>query len=176
MRSVAAAMGVLAFVLGLAGCNVRHDGDAVTRQFGSDYFGAGGAMNLTDSVAGDAFVAGGHVTTASDVRGDLVVAGGEVSIGGAVGDDLYAAGGEVQLDAIVSGNARVVPSCSTRLQTTTKLCPFQTAAALQPYSPQDCMPKLNVGPRLPSASITLPCSSLAVRQTAAESSGVPIST
>jgi hypothetical protein len=100
-------MGVFALVLGLAGCNVRHDGDAVTRQFGSDYFGAGGAMNLTDSVAGDAFLAGGHVTTASDVRGDLVVAGGEVSIGGAVGDDLYAAGGEVQLDAIVSGNARV---------------------------------------------------------------------
>ena len=107
MRSVAAAMGVFALVLGLAGCNIRHDGDAVTRQFGSDYFGAGGAMNLTDSVAGDAFVAGGRVTTASDVRGDLVVAGGEVSIGGAVGDDLYAAGGEVQLDAIVSGNARV---------------------------------------------------------------------
>ncbi|HET7202306.1 MAG TPA: hypothetical protein VFI92_02955 [Steroidobacteraceae bacterium] len=107
MRSVAKAMGALALVLTLAGCNVRHDGDTVSHQFGSDYFGAGGALNLTDSVAGDAFVAGGHVTTASEVQGDLVAAGGEVSIGGAVGDDLYAAGGEVQLDAIVSGNARV---------------------------------------------------------------------
>lgn len=105
MRSVAGAMGALALVL--AGCNVHHDDDSVSHRFGSDYFGAGGALNLTDSISGDAFVAGGHVTTASEVQGDLVAAGGEVSIGGAIGDDLYAAGGEVQLDAIVSGNARM---------------------------------------------------------------------
>jgi hypothetical protein len=108
MRPVGKAMGALALLFTLAGCGFEHhDGDVVTHQFGSDYFGAGGALNLTDAIAGDAFLAGGHVTTASEVQGDLVTAGGEVSIGGAVGDDLYAAGGEVQLDAIVSGNARV---------------------------------------------------------------------
>jgi hypothetical protein len=97
--------------LGLAtigGCSVEHDGeDSVSHQFGSDYFGAGGMLNVTDAIEGDAFLAGGQVAIASEVEGDLVVAGGELSIGGAVGDDLYAAGGSVQLDAIVAGNARV---------------------------------------------------------------------
>jgi hypothetical protein len=99
--------------LGLAtitGCSVSHDGksdDAVSHQLGSDYFGAGGLVNLTDTVEGDAFLAGGHVTIASEVRGDLVAAGGEVSVGGNVGDDLYVAGGNVKIDAIVTGNARV---------------------------------------------------------------------
>jgi hypothetical protein len=97
--------------LGLAtisGCSVSYDGDeAVSHQFGSDYFGAGGIVNLTDPVAGDAFIAGGQVTIASEVNGDLVVAGGEVSVGGGVGDDLYAAGGDVKLDAMVNGNARI---------------------------------------------------------------------
>jgi len=92
----------------ITGCAVHYDGDdAVTHEFGSDYFGVGGMLNLTDAVAGDAILAGGHVTTASEVKGDLVAVGGEVSIGGAVGDDLYAAGGSVQFDAIVNGNARV---------------------------------------------------------------------
>jgi len=92
----------------IAGCTVHYeDGDSVTREFGSDYFGAGGMLNLTDPVEGDAFLAGGRVSTASQVDGDLVMAGGELSIGGAVGDDLYAAGGDVQFDAIVTGNARV---------------------------------------------------------------------
>ena len=98
-------------VCGLAsasGCTVHYDGDdAVTHEFGSDYFGVGGLLNLTDAVEGDALLAGGRVSTASEVNGDLVVVGGELSIGGAVGDDLYAAGGDVQFDAIVSGNARV---------------------------------------------------------------------
>jgi cytoskeletal protein CcmA (bactofilin family) len=97
--------------LGLAtisGCTFSYDGDeAVSHQFGSDYFGAGGIVNLTDPVEGDAFIAGGQVSIASEVSGDLVVAGGEVSVGGGVGDDLYAAGGNVKVDAIVRGNARV---------------------------------------------------------------------
>jgi hypothetical protein len=105
---VARTLGLLALGLAMAGCSIeRHDDDSISKQFGSDYFGAGGALNLTDPIAGDAFLAGGHVTTASEVKGDLVAAGGEVSIGGGIGDDLYVAGGEVQVDAIVAGNARV---------------------------------------------------------------------
>ena len=108
MRPAAYAAACLAIGLGLAGCKFRYDdGEAVTRQFGADYFAAGGMLNLTDAIAGDAFLAGGHVTIASEVRGDLVVAGGEVSVGGSIGDDLYAAGGNVKLDAIVTGNARI---------------------------------------------------------------------
>jgi hypothetical protein len=95
-------------VLAVSGCSVSVDGeDAVTHQFGTDYFGAGGFLNLTDPVEGDAFLAGGQVATVSEVKGDLVAAGGEVSIAGSVGDDLYAAGGDVKVDAIVQGNARV---------------------------------------------------------------------
>ena len=84
-------------VLGLAtisGCSISVDGDekeSVTRQFGNDYVGIGGMVNLTDPVAGDAFLAAGQIAIASEVQGDLVAAGGEVSIGGSVGDDLYAA-------------------------------------------------------------------------------------
>jgi len=109
MRRRVPGVALLALVLAaITGCGVHYDGDdAVTHEVGSDYFGAGGMLNLTDAVAGDAILAGGHVTTASEVRGDLVAVGGEVSIGGAVGDDLYAAGGSVQIDAIVNGNARV---------------------------------------------------------------------
>jgi hypothetical protein len=100
--------GVIGLLLALAGCSVHHGGDeAVTRTFGSDYFAAGGMLNLTDPVVGDAFLAGAQVTTASEVKGDLMVAGAEVSVGGGIGDDLYVAGGEVQVDAIVAGNARV---------------------------------------------------------------------
>jgi len=102
-----AALAVLVLVA-VSGCSVHYDGDdSVTREFGSDYFGAGGMLNLTEPVEGDALLAGGHVATASEVRGDLVAAGGEVSVGGAIGDDLYAAGGSVQFDAVVNGNARV---------------------------------------------------------------------
>lgn len=111
MKPVARAVGVIGALLMLAGCTVRYDGDgddAVSRTFGSDYVGAGGVLNLTDTVAGDAFLAGGHVNTANEVKGDLLAVGGEVSIGGGIGDDLYVAGGEVQVDAIVTGNARVV--------------------------------------------------------------------
>ena len=99
--------------LGLAtisGCSISVNGDekdSVTRQFGNDYVGIGGMVNLTDPVAGDAFLAAGQIAIASEVQGDLVAAGGEVSIGGSVGDDLYAAGGNVQLDAMVTGNARI---------------------------------------------------------------------
>ncbi len=108
MTTVARAAGVFALVLAITACDVRYDSDeAVTHQFGSDYFGAGGALNLTDPVEGDAMLAGGRVATAGEIGGDLVVAGGEVSVGGGIGDDLYAAGGEVQLDAIVAGNARI---------------------------------------------------------------------
>ena len=108
MRSLGVVMGVLA-LLGLAGCSVEthHEGDVVSHRVGSDYFGAGGSLSLTEAVEGDAFLAGGHVSTAGEIEGDLVVAGGEVSVGGAIGDDLYAAGGEVGLDAIVAGNARI---------------------------------------------------------------------
>jgi hypothetical protein len=101
---------VLATIVGLAasGCTLGIDGDdAVTHQFGSDYFGAGGVLNLTQPVEGDAFLAGGRVATAGEVSGDLVATGGEVSIGGSVGDDLYAAGGDVKVDAIVTGNTRI---------------------------------------------------------------------
>ncbi|MDH4165784.1 MAG: hypothetical protein OEV90_05155 [Gammaproteobacteria bacterium] len=108
MTPIARTLGVFALGLFIAGCGLEHDGDdSVSRQFGSDYFGAGGSLNLTDPVAGDAILAGGHVATAGEVKGDLIAAGGEVSIGGSVGDDLYVAGGEVQVDAIVAGNARV---------------------------------------------------------------------
>ena len=107
-RRVPCAALVALALAALAGCSVHYDGDdSVTHQFGSDYFGAGGMLNLTEPVEGDAILTGGHVSTASEVRGDLVAAGGEVSIGGAIGDDLYAAGGSVQFDAIVNGNARV---------------------------------------------------------------------
>jgi len=92
----------------VSGCSVHYDGDdSVTHEFGSDYFGAGGMLNLTEPVGGDAILAGGHVATASEIRGDLVAVGGEVSVGGAIGDDLYAAGGNLQFDAVVNGNARV---------------------------------------------------------------------
>jgi hypothetical protein len=91
-----------------AGCVVHHGGDeSISRMFGSDYFGAGGMLNLTEPVDGDAFLAAGQIATAGEVRGDLIAGGGEISIGGNVGDDLYAAGGEVQVDAIVAGNARI---------------------------------------------------------------------
>ncbi len=99
--------------LGLAtisGCSFQYDSDvddAVSHEFGSDHFAAGGLVNLTETVAGDAFLVGGHVTVATEVNGDLVAAGGEVSIGGSVGDDLYAAGGNVKVDAMVTGNARI---------------------------------------------------------------------
>lgn len=108
MTSVARTAGVLGLLLALAGCTVNYDSDEkVSRMFGSDYFGAGGVLNLTDPVAGDAFVAGAQVNTATEVKGDLMAAGAEVSIGGGIGDDLYATGGQVQVDAIISGNARV---------------------------------------------------------------------
>ena len=106
-----APIAVLAAIVALAGsgCSIEvNDDDAgVSQQFGSDYFGAGGLLNLTDPVEGDAFLAGGQVATASEVKGDLVAAGGEVSIGGSIGDDVYAAGGDVKVDAIVHGNVRV---------------------------------------------------------------------
>jgi hypothetical protein len=107
-RGIAGAA-LLALVLAaITGCSVEYDhDDAVTHQFGSDYFSAGGMLNLTEPVEGDAFLAGGRVAIATEVRGDLIAAGGELSLGGAVDDDLYAAGGNVQLDAIVKGNARV---------------------------------------------------------------------
>jgi len=109
MRRRVPGAALLALVLAtITGCSVNYQGDdAVTREFGSDFFGAGGMLNLTEPVEGDAILAGGHVSTASEVKGDLVATGGEVSIGGAIGDDLYAAGGSVRFDAIVNGNARV---------------------------------------------------------------------
>jgi len=108
MKPVARAACVVGMLLALAGCSVQYGGDdTVSRTFGSDFFGVGGVLNLTDPVVGDALLAGGHVNTASEVKGDLMAAGGEVSIGGGIGDDLYVAGGEVQVDAIVAGNARV---------------------------------------------------------------------
>ena len=92
----------------ITGCSEQIEGDdAIAQQFGSDYVGAGGMVNVTEPIAGDAFLAGGRVAIATEVQGDLVVAGGEVSLGGAVGDDLYGAGGNVQLDSIVTGNARL---------------------------------------------------------------------
>ena len=109
MNPIVKAMALAALCGITTGCVIHHgDGDkSVSRMFGSDYFGAGGMLNLTEPVDGDAFLAAGQIATAGEVEGDLVAAGGEVSIGGNVGDDLYAAGGEVQVDAIVSGNARI---------------------------------------------------------------------
>jgi hypothetical protein len=105
VSGVATAALVLATI---TGCSVQYDGtDAVSHEFGSDYFAVGGLLNVTETVRGDAFLAGGRVSTASEVQGDLVAAAGELSVGGAIGDDLYAAGGNVQVDAIVNGNARV---------------------------------------------------------------------
>ncbi|HQR48861.1 MAG TPA: hypothetical protein PL152_05970 [Steroidobacteraceae bacterium] len=94
--------------LGAGGCTFEASGDeGVSHQFGSDHFGVGAILNVTDPVAGDAFLVAGQVSTAAEIGGDLVAAGGEVSVGGNVGDDLYAAGGTVKVDAIVNGNARV---------------------------------------------------------------------
>jgi len=108
MRRLVFAIAAVALGLALGGCDVRvNDGDAFSQEIGSDFFGAGGMLNLTEPVEGDALLAGGHVSVAGEVKGDLIVAGGEVSVGGNIGDDLYAAGGNVQLDAIVSGNARI---------------------------------------------------------------------
>lgn len=105
---------ILVLLLGsvATGCVLRNDGngdgnDSVSRVFGGDYFGAGGLLNLTDTVEGDAILAAGQIATASEIRGDLIAAGGEVSIGGSIGDDLYVAGGDVRVDAIVTGNARI---------------------------------------------------------------------
>jgi hypothetical protein len=98
---------LLASALQGCGSSVAVADDAVGRQLGNDYFGAGGSLNLTEPVAGNAFLAGGSVATAAEVRGDLLAVGGDVSIGGSVGDDVHAAGGEVQLDAVVTGNARL---------------------------------------------------------------------
>ena len=73
--------------LGLAtisGCSITVDGeekDSVTRQFGNDYVGIGGMVNLTDPVAGDAMLAGGYVATAGEVKGDLIAAGGQGALG-----------------------------------------------------------------------------------------------
>ena len=81
MTPVARTLGVFALGLFIAGCSIERQGDdSVSKQFGSDYFGAGGSLNLTDPVAGDAMLAGGHVTTAGEVKGDLIAAGGDVSI------------------------------------------------------------------------------------------------
>jgi hypothetical protein len=108
MKRSIAVIAVLAFGCALAGCDVRFkDRDAFSQEIGSDFFGAGGMLNLTEPVAGDAFLAGGNVSVAGEIKGDLIVAGGEVSVGGNLGDDLYAAGGNVKLDAIVAGNARI---------------------------------------------------------------------
>lgn len=108
MKRATAAAILACLGLGLAGCGARHHGDdEVAHRLGSDYFGAGGSLRLTDPVEGDAFLAGGRVETANEVAGDLVAAGGDVSVAGSVGDDLYVAGAEVQVDAIVRGNARV---------------------------------------------------------------------
>ena len=107
MGKVARVTGTVLLALVVTACEFHDDSDTVARQFGSDYFGAGGTLNLTEPVAGDAFVAGGRVATAGEVQGDLVAAGGDVSVGGGIGDDLYAAGGDVKVDAIVNGNARV---------------------------------------------------------------------
>jgi cytoskeletal protein CcmA (bactofilin family) len=109
MKSVLAA--VAASALGLAaisGCTIEEDVEAgVAQEFGSDYFGAGGVLNVIDPIDGDAFLAGGNVSIASEIDGDLIAAGGDVSVGGSIGDDVYAAGGNVSVDAIVSGNARI---------------------------------------------------------------------
>jgi hypothetical protein len=105
-------LAVIAATLSLAwlnGCDFKADSDdgGVSSKFGSDYFGAGGVLNVIDPIPGDAFMAGGNVTIASEIEDDLVVAGGDVSVGGSVGDDVYVAGGNVSLDALVEGNARV---------------------------------------------------------------------
>jgi hypothetical protein len=113
MKTVARILGVLALGLAVAGCRIQHDDDSLSKVFGSSFVGAGGDINLTESIAGDAFLAGGNVSTASQVQGDLVAVGGEVSIGGSVGDDLYTAGGQIQVDAIISGNARVAGGAVT---------------------------------------------------------------
>jgi len=108
MRRFAASVAALVLGATLTGCDVRINGaDTFSQEVGSDFFGAGGMLNLTEPVDGDAFLTGGHVTVASEIKGDLIVAAGEVSVGGNIGDDLYAAGGNVQLDAIVAGNARI---------------------------------------------------------------------
>jgi hypothetical protein len=108
MKSVLAAISAVFGLACLSGCNIQSDGDdAVSHKFGSDYFGAGGVLNMNDPVQGDAFLTGGNVTIASQVEGDLAVAGGDVSVGGGIGDDLYVAGGDVTVDAIIDGNVRI---------------------------------------------------------------------
>jgi hypothetical protein len=104
-------LAVIVATLGLAwlnGCSHRSDdGDGVSSQLGSDYFGASGVINVIEPIGGNAFLAGGNVTVASEIAKRLFAAGGDVSIGGSVGKDVYAAGGSVTLDALVAGNARI---------------------------------------------------------------------
>jgi hypothetical protein len=109
MKSVPVAVALAALGLAaIAGCTIESgDDDSASHRFGSDYFGAGGVLNVIDPIAGDAFLAGGNVSIASEIEGDLIAAGGSISVGGNIGDDVYVAGGDVNVDAIVSGNARV---------------------------------------------------------------------
>jgi len=109
MKSVLAAVALSALGLAaISGCTIESgDDDGVSHEFGSDYFGAGGVLNVIDPIDGDAFLAGGNVSIASEIEGDLIATGGNVSVGGNIGDDVYVAGGDVNVDAIVSGNARI---------------------------------------------------------------------
>ena len=79
----------------------------VERALGDDHFSAGGAIRVTQPVAGDLIAAGGNVDVDAAVNGDAVVAGGTVRIAGAVGASLYAGGGQVTLDGAVGRSARI---------------------------------------------------------------------
>jgi hypothetical protein len=109
MKSILTAVALSALGLAaISGCTIESGGDdSVSHKFGSDYFGAGGVLNIIDPIDGDAFLAGGNVSIASEIEGDLIAAGGDVSVGGNIGDDVYVAGGDVNVDAIVSGNVRI---------------------------------------------------------------------
>jgi hypothetical protein len=108
MKRVLAVIAATFGLAGIGGCTIETDGeDAVSHEFGANFFGAGGVLNVVDPIEGDGFMAGGNVSIASEVEGDLVVAGGDVSVGGSVGDDAYVAGGNVNVDAIIDGNAAI---------------------------------------------------------------------
>jgi cytoskeletal protein CcmA (bactofilin family) len=109
MKSILTAVALSALGLAaISGCTIESGGDdSVSHEFGSDYFGAGGVLNIIDPIDGDAFLAGGNVSIASEIEGDLIAAGGDVAVGGNIGDDVYVAGGDVNVDAIVSGNVRI---------------------------------------------------------------------
>lgn len=73
----------------------------------SNFYTAGGMVNIMGNVAGDAYAAGGTLFSNGKVGQDLVIAGGNVYVNNEVGDDLRAAGGNITINSRIRGEAMV---------------------------------------------------------------------